>query len=99
MQHWPEWSTSAVPEIHVSSWVVFAQALQDLLVVDEAVQRPQNEDIQGDVADLLQLKVPAETLQLARRPARLLDLQQNFRLFMQIRCKGLCKELEYETRK
>lgn len=58
-------STSAVPEIYMSRWVVFAQALQDLLVVDEAVQRPQNEDIQGDVADLLQLKVPEENLQPA----------------------------------
>lgn len=81
--------TSAVPEIHVSSCVVFAQALQDLLVVNEAVQRPQDEDIEGDVADLLQLKVPAETLQLAGRPARLLQLQQNFRLLMQVRCQGL----------
>lgn len=45
---------------------MFAQALQDLLVVDEAVQRPQDEDVQGDVADLLQLKIPAETLEPAR---------------------------------
>lgn len=35
------------------SRVVFAEALQDLLVVNEAVQRPQDEDIQGDVADFL----------------------------------------------
>lgn len=74
----PERSTSAVPEIHVSRWVVFAQALQDLLVVDEAMQRPQDEDIQRDVADLLQLKVPAEVLQARARPARLLQLQQSF---------------------
>lgn len=46
----------------MSSWVMFAQTLQDLLVVNEAVQGPQNEDIEGDVADFLQLKVPAETL-------------------------------------
>lgn len=78
----PERSTSAVPEVHVSSWVVFAQTLQDLLVVSEAVQRPQDEDIEGDVADLLQLKVPAETLQLTGRPARLLQLHQNFGLLM-----------------
>lgn len=45
---------------------MFAQALEDLLVVDEAVQRPQDEDVQGDVADFLQLKIPAETLQPAR---------------------------------
>lgn len=81
--------TSAVPEVHVGGGVVFAQALQDLLVVTEAVQRPQNEDIQWDVTDLLQLKVPAETLQLAGRPARLLQLQQNFRLLVQAGCQRL----------
>lgn len=70
----PEHCTSAVPEIHMSCWVVFAQALQDLLVVDESMQRPQDEDIQRDVANLLQLKVPAEVLQAGTRPARLLQL-------------------------
>lgn len=69
--------TSAVPEVHVRGRVVFAQPLQDLLVVDEAVQGPQDEDVQRDVADLLQLKVPAQTLQPAGRPARLLQLQQH----------------------
>lgn len=59
---------------------MFAQALQDLLVVNEAMQRPQDEDVEGDVADLLQLKVPAETLQPARRLARLLQLLQDLRL-------------------
>lgn len=48
---------------------MFAQTLQDLLVMNEAVQRPQNEDCERDVANLLQFKVPAETLQLAGRPA------------------------------
>ncbi len=76
---------------------MFAQALQDLLVVDEAVQRPQNEDIQRDVADLLQLKLPAETLKLAGRPACLLQLQQNFRLLMQVCCQGLETRLKYDT--
>lgn len=64
--------TSAVPEIHVGRWVMFAQALQDLLVVDEAMQRPQDEDVQRDVADLLQLKVPDQAFQAGARPARLL---------------------------
>ncbi len=98
-ERWPERSTSTVPEIHMSSWVVFAQALQDLLVVDEAVQRPQNKDIEGDVADLLQLKVPAETLQPAGRPARLLQLQQKIWLLMQVCCQGLWTKLEYGTHK
>lgn len=74
--------TSAVPEVHMSSWVVFTQALQDLLVVSEAVQGPQDEDVKGDVTDLLQFKLPAETFQLAGRPARLLQLHQNFRLLV-----------------
>ena len=53
---------------------MFAQALQDLLVVNETVQRTQDEAVEGDVADLLQLEVPAEALHLAGRPARLLQL-------------------------
>lgn len=87
--HQPERSTSAVPEIHMSCRVVFAQALQDLLVVTEAVQRPQDEDIEGDVAHLLQLKVPAETLQPVGPPGCLLQLQQHFRLLMQVCSQGL----------
>lgn len=83
----------------MSRWVVFAQALQDLLVVDEAVQRPQDEDIQGDVADLLQLKVPAQTLQPAGRPACLLQLQQNLRLLMQACCQGLWRKFMGDAHK
>lgn len=96
-KQWPERRTSAVPEIHMSCWVVFAQALQDLLVVDEAVQRTQDEDVQGDVADLLQLKVPAQTLELAGRPACLLQLQQYFRLLMQVCCQGLQTDLNCDA--
>lgn len=44
--------------------VVLAEPLQDLLVVHEAVQRPQQEDVERQVAGLLQLKVPAEGLQV-----------------------------------
>lgn len=84
--------TSAVPEVHVRGRVVFAQPLQDLLVVDEAVQRPQDEDVERDVADLLQLKVPAQGLQPAGRPARLLQLQQHLRLLVQARRQGLWAE-------
>lgn len=66
------------------SRVVFAQTLQDLLVAGEAVQRPQDEDVEGDVADLLQLEISAQTLQLLRRPAHLLQLQQDIRLLVQV---------------
>lgn len=77
----------------MSGRVVFAQALQYLLVVDEAVQRAQNEDVEGDVADLLQLEVPAQTLQLAGPLARILQLQQNLGLLVQVYCQGLHTEL------
>lgn len=73
----------------MSRWVMFTQALQDLLVVDEAMQRPQDEDIQRDVADLLQLKLPAQALQAWAGPARLLQLQQSLRLFVQAPCQRL----------
>ena len=63
---------------------MFTQALQDLLVMKEAVQGPQDEDVEGDVADLLQFEIPAQTLQPAGRLARLLQLQQNFRLLAQV---------------
>lgn len=72
--------------------VVFAKPFQDLLVVAEAVQRPQDEDVERDVADLLQLKVPAQTLQPAGRAARLLQLQQHLRLLVQARRQGLWAE-------
>lgn len=68
---------------------MFAQTLQDLLVVNEAVQRPQDEDSEGDVTDLLQLEVSAEGLQPPGRFARLVELQQDFRLLAQVGCQGL----------
>lgn len=60
--------TSAVPEVHVAGWVVLAQALQDLLVVHEPVQRAQEEGVERQVAHLLQLKVSAQVLQPPRAP-------------------------------
>lgn len=82
----------------MSSQVVFAQTLQELLVVNETVQRPQNEDREGNVTNFLQLKVPAETLQLAGRPACLFQLQQNFRLFVQVCCQGLDRDKKWRIR-
>lgn len=68
---------------------MFTEALEDLFVMNEAVQGPQNEDVEGDVADLLQLEIPAQSLQPAGRLARLLQLQQDFRLLIQVCCQGL----------
>ena len=76
--------TSAVSEVGVRGGVVFAQALQDLLVVQQPVQRAQQEDGEGHVAHLLELKVSAQPLQLPRGPARLLQLQQHLRLLLQV---------------
>lgn len=73
--------------------VVFAQALQDLLVVKEAMKRPQDEDVERDVADLLQLELPAQTLQPAGRPASLFHLHQDVALLVQVCCQRLQTEL------
>lgn len=48
--------------------VVLAQPLQDELVVQQAVERPQQEDVEGQVANPLLLKVPAEGLHLPAGP-------------------------------
>ena len=81
--------TSAVPEVPVRGRVVLAEALQDLLVVREAVQRAQQEHVEGDVAHLLQLKVPAHVLQPAGGPARLVQVHQGLRLALEVSCQGL----------
>lgn len=105
MKYEPVCGTPAVPEVHMCSWVVFAQALQDLLVVSEAVERSKDKDVQGDIADLLQLKLSAQTLQTTGGLTRLLQLQQNFRLLVQVCCQGLktaaviCEKLWISARK
>lgn len=69
--------TSAVPEVAVAGRVVFAQSLQDLLVVHEPVQRAQEEGVERQVAHLLQLEVSAQALQPPGAPdARLQRLQR-----------------------
>lgn len=49
--------TSAVPEVIVGGWVVLAQPLQDEFVVQQAVEGPEEEHIEGQVANPLLLKV------------------------------------------
>ena len=70
-------------------WVVFAEALQDLLVMHEAVQGPEDEHVEGDVAHLLQLKVPDQHLQAPGAPARLLQLHQGLRVLLEVGCQWL----------
>lgn len=81
--------TSGVPEVIVGGGVVFAQALQDLLVVHEAVERAQEEDVERQVACLLQLKVATQRLQSPRAPARPLQLQQSLRVLLKVACHQL----------
>lgn len=60
--------TSAVPEVVVGGWVVLAEPLQDELVVQQAVQRPEEEDVEGQVANSLLLEVSTCGLHLPNGP-------------------------------
>lgn len=76
--------TSAVPEIAVAGWVVFAQSLQDLLVVHEPVQRAQEEGVERQVAHLLQLEVSAQALQPPGAPDAGLQRLQRLAVLPQV---------------
>ena len=56
---------------------MFTEALQDEFVVQQAMQGAQQEDVEGQVADLLLLKVPTEPLQPPGGAAGALHLQQH----------------------
>lgn len=47
---------------------MLAQPLQDELIVQQAVQRPEEEHVERQVADSLLLKVPTESLHLPAGP-------------------------------
>lgn len=76
--------TSAVPEVAVAGWVVFAQSLQDLLVVHEPVQRAQEEGVERQVAHLLQLEVSAQALQPPGAPDAGLQRLQRLAVLPQV---------------
>lgn len=61
-------STSAVPEVIVRGRVVLAQPLQDEFVVQQAVERPEEEDVEGQVANSLLLEVATQSLHLPAGP-------------------------------
>lgn len=48
--------------------VVLAEPLQDKLVVEQPVEGPEEEDVEGQVADSLLLEVPAKSLHLPAGP-------------------------------
>lgn len=60
--------TSAVPEVVVGGWVVLAESLKDEFVVQQAVEGPEEEHIEGQVANLLLLKVSTQSLRLPAGP-------------------------------
>lgn len=60
--------TSAVPEVVVGGRVVLAEPLQDEFVVQQAVERPEEEDVERQVANPLLLEVPAQSFNLPTRP-------------------------------
>lgn len=60
--------TSAVPEVIVGGWVVLAEPLQDEFIVQKAVEGPEEEHIEGQVANSLLLKVSTESLHLPAGP-------------------------------
>lgn len=86
--------TSRVSEVVVCRWIVFAEALQDLFIVHEAVQRPQEEDVEWQVTDLLKLKVSAQTLQLSGRATRPFQLQQRLWMLLKMSCQQLRSQRE-----
>lgn len=60
--------TSAVPEVLVGGWVVLAEPLQDEFIVQQAVEGPEEEHVEGQVANSLLLKVSTESLHLPAGP-------------------------------
>jgi len=60
--------TSAVPEVLVGGGVVLAEPLQDEFVVQQAVERAEEEDVERQVANPLLLKVSAHGLGLPTGP-------------------------------
>lgn len=63
-----ELDTSAVPEVIVRGRVVLAEPLQDEFVVQQAVERPEEEDVEGQVANSLLLEVATQSLHLPAGP-------------------------------
>lgn len=60
--------TSAVPEVVVGGRVVLAEPLQDEFVVQQAVEGPEEEDVEGQVANSLLLEVSTQSLHLPAGP-------------------------------
>lgn len=75
--------TPAVVQVAVGGVIVLAQPLQDELVVHEALDGLEQEGVEGQVADLLQLKLLVDRLQLLQPLGGLLQLCQHLVVFLQ----------------
>lgn len=74
-------STSAVPEVIVGGWVVLAEPLQDEFIVQQAVEGPEKEHIEGQVAHSLLLKVSTESLHFPAGPEKIRHMFKTVRYF------------------
>lgn len=63
---------------------MFAQPLQDELVVHEALDGFEQEGVEGQVADLLQLKLFVHRLQLLQPLGGLLQLRQDLVVLLEV---------------
>lgn len=75
--------TPAVVQVAVCWVIVLAQPLQDELVVHEALDGLEQEGVEGQVADLLQLKLLVDRLQLLQPLGGLLQLRQHLVVLLQ----------------
>lgn len=60
--------TSAVPEVIMGGWIMLTEPLQDEFIVQQAVERPEEEDVEGQVANPLLLEVSTQSLHLSTGP-------------------------------
>lgn len=75
--------TPAVVQVAVGGAIVLAQPLQDELVVHEALDGLEQEGVERQVADLLQLKLLVDRLQLLQPLGGLLQLRQHLVVLLQ----------------
>lgn len=73
MERWLETlsCTPAVPEVIVGGGVVLAEPLEDEFVVQQAVEGPEEEHVEGQVANSLLLKVSTKSLHLPAGPGEM----------------------------
>lgn len=83
MERWVETPscTPAVPEVIMGGGVVLAEPLEDEFVVQQAVEGPEEEHIEGQVANSLLLKVSTQSLHLPVGPG---EMSRAFKLCLKL---------------